>query len=269
MELLLGTQGWEYGAWVGPFYPRGAKPRDMLAVYSRAFATVEVVSTAYGLPSDPTIEKWSRDTPAHFRFTLRLPQAITHERRLTDTDKLVRRFLDRVSPLGERLGPILIQLSPAFRAGGGNQAVLERFLQDLPAGFLWAVEFRDPGWTTPTVSEMLRRFNVATVLADGRWVRREQMMELAIEPTADFAYVRWLGTGKRLVDFSFVQFEREREIEGWADTIRTLESRVSRVYGYFSNHFQGHAPQSVRILQRFLGQEPVSPEALREQAELF
>jgi uncharacterized protein YecE (DUF72 family) len=269
VELLLGTQGWDYGAWVGPFYPRGSKPGEMLAVYGRAFQTVEVVSTAYGLPPDPAIQKWSRDTPSHFRFALRLPQAITHERRFTDSDKLVRRFLDRVSPLEDRLGPILIQMSPAFRAAGGNQTVLEKFLHELPSGFHWAVEFRDPGWTTPAVGEMLRRLNVATVLADGRWIRREQMMELAIEPTADFAYVRWLGTGKRLADFSFVQLEREREIEAWAGTVRTLGTRVGRVYGYFSNHFQGHAPQSARKLQQLLGQDPVSPGALREQAELF
>lgn len=269
MELLIGTQGWEYGAWVGPFYPRGTKPGEMLGVYGRAFPTVEVVSTAYGLPSDPAVAGWRRDTPPAFEFALRLPQVITHERRLTDADKLVRRFVDRVSPLEDRLGPILIQMSPAFKAGGGNQTVLEKFLGELPSGFRWAVEFRDPGWTTPAVSDLLRRRNVATVLADGRWIRREQMMELAIEPTADFAYVRWLGAGKRLVDFSYVQLEREREIETWADTVRTLASRVGKMYGYFSNHFQGHAPQSARALQRLLGQEAVSPDALREQAELF
>ena len=269
MELLIGTQGWEYGAWVGPFYPRGTKPGEMLGVYGRAFPTVEVVSTAYGLPSDPAVASWCRDTPPAFEFALRLPQVITHERRLTDADKLVRRFVDRVSPLEDRLGPILVQMSPAFKAGGGNQTVLEKFLEGLPSGFRWAVEFRDPGWTSPAVSDLLRRRNVATVLADGRWIRREQMMELAIEPTADFAYMRWLGAGKRLVDFSYVQLEREREIEAWADTVRTLTSRVGKMYGYFSNHFQGHAPQSARSLQRLLGQEAVSPDALREQAELF
>ena len=269
MDLLAGTQGWDYGAWLGPFYPHGTKPKDMLGVYGRAFSTVEVVSTAYGLPPDPAVAQWRSDTPPGFEFALRLPQGITHERRLRDSEKLLRRFIDRVTPLEDRLGPILIQLSPAFKAGSGNQTVLEKFLGELPSGFRWAVEFRDPGWTTPAVSEMLRRHNVATVLADGRWIRRQQMMELAIEPTSDFAYLRWLGTGKRLVDFSFVQLEREREIELWADAVRTLGSRVDKIYGYFSNHFQGHAPQSVRTLQQLVGQEPVSPEALREQAELF
>ncbi len=269
MELLLGTQGWEYGAWVGPFYPQGTRPRGMLGIYGRAFSTVEVESSAYGLPSDPAVQSWCRDTPPGFKFALRVPQAITHERRLTDTDTLVRRFLDRVSPLEDRLGPILIQLSPAFRPTGGNQTVLEKFLRALPRGFRWAVEFRHPGWTTPAVAELLRWQNVATALVDGRWIRREQMMELAIEPTADFAYVRWLGTGKRLVDFSFAQLDRDREIELWAETVRTLAGRVNRIYGYFSNHFQGHAPHSARAFQRLVGQEPVSPEALREQVELF
>jgi uncharacterized protein YecE (DUF72 family) len=268
-ELFMGTQGWDYGAWVGPFYPHGTKTADMLGVYSRAFPSVEVVSSAYGLPSDPSVQAWRDGVPKGFRFALKLPQEVTHERRLVDTGRIVRRFLDRVKPLGSRLGPILIQLSPAFRPTGGNEAVLAKFLDDLPPRFRWAVEFRQAGWLTPAVGEMLKQRNVATVLVDGPRLPREMMAELAIEPTADFGYVRWLGAGRRLSDFSFPQLDRDRDIEAWVEILEKLRSRVDSLYCYFSNQFQGHAPHSARKLQELLGLAPVVPEALREQAELF
>ncbi len=268
-EVLLGTQGWNYGAWVSPFYPVGTKPSGMLAVYSRGFSTVEVDSTAYGLPSDPSVASWSKSVPAHFKFALKLPQEITHERRLEDTQRIVRRFVDRVAPLKQRLGPLLIQLSPGFRPSGGSQTVLHRFLESLPGGHRWAVEFRHPGWMTPAVGDLLKSHNVALALVDGRWIPRDMMAELAIEPSADFAYLRWLGVGRRLSDFSYPQVDRDSEFDFWTGVVAKLRTRVSTIYGYFSNHFEGHAPHSVRQFQELVGQEPVAPEALREQAELF
>ena len=162
-----------------------------------------------------------------------------------------------------------MQLSPGFRATDANRDALVRFLEELPTDLRWAFEFRHPGWITPGTMELLRSRNAALVLVDGRWIRREMMTELAIEPTADFAYLRWIGRDRRLTDFSRPQYDRTRELRVWADAIRKLEGRVHTVFGYFNNYFQGHAPHSVRELQRLLGQEPVEPDALREQAELF
>jgi uncharacterized protein YecE (DUF72 family) len=131
------------------------------------------------------------------------------------------------------------------------------------------VEFRQPGWLIPATLELLKSRNIALVLAEGRWIRREMMVELAIEPTADFAYLRWLGQDRRLTDYSRVQLDRDDDLKVWADVVATLEQRVSVVYGYFSNNYQGHAPHSVRQLQQLLGQPTVPPEDLREQGELF
>lgn len=268
-EVLLGTQGWNYEAWISPFYPVGTKQSGMLAVYSRAFSTVEVDSTAYGLPADPSVAGWGASVPPQFKFAMKLPQEVTHERRLVDTQRIVRRFVDRVAPLEERLGPLLIQLSPGFRPSDENHNVLQKFLESLPGGYRWAIEFRHPGWMTPAVGERLKSHNVALALVDGRWIPRDMMTELAIEPTADFAYLRWLGVGRRLSDFSYPQLDRESAFDFWVEIVEKLRTRVSTIYGYFSNHFEGHAPHSVRELQGLLGQEPVAPEALREQAELF
>ena len=100
------------------------------------------------------------------------------------------------------------------------------------------------------------------MLVEGRWLEREKMIDLAIRPTADFAYVRWMGGGKRIED-------RDRELSMWAMALAALAARVSTVYGYFSNHFQGHAPASAREMQRLIGVSPVEPEQLRSQTSLF
>jgi uncharacterized protein YecE (DUF72 family) len=241
----------------------------MLEVYARGFRTVEVDSTAYGIPSDPAVQGWRARVPPGFVFALKVPQEITHERRLRDTVVLLRRFLDRVAQLDDHLGPLLVQLSPGFRATDGNRAVLREFIGALPEEYRWAMEFRHPGWMSAATFELLKSRNVATVLVDGRWIRRELMAELAIEPTADFSYVRWMGTNRSLTDFSRPLLARADDLVWWSEVIATLAARVRSVYGYVSNTYDGHAPHSARELQQLVGQVPVPPEDLREQGELF
>ena len=267
--VLLGTQGWKVGAWVGPFYPHGTTSADELATYARAFNTVEVGTSSFGIPAEPVVRDWAEQVPGEFRFAFKVPQQVTHERQLRDTEIIVRRFLDRVSVLGERLGPLLVQLSPAFRPNEENRAIVDAFCGTLPPEFQWAVEFRHAGWMTDATLDMLRNHDVGTVLADSRWIPREMIPDLALEPTSDFGYLRWEGTGRRLTDVSRPQLDRDRELDLWQGVINTLAERVATIYGYFDDQFEGHAPHSVRALQERLGQSPVPPEAMREQAELF
>lgn len=267
--MLLGTQGWNYPSWVGPFYPPGTPQTEMLRVYSRAFRTVEVDSTFYAVPGEAVLQAWREKVPDGFLFALKVPQEITHERRLTGADTLMRRFLDRVAVLGSALGPLLVQLSPDFRPSEANRDALTAFVTGLPIRFRWAVEFRHPDWLTADTLELLRRYNVALVLADSRWVKRGLILDLAIEPTADFCYVRWIGAQRRLVDYSRVQIDRDYDLMLWARAMETAASRVRAIYGYVNNQYQGHSPHTVRSLQRLLGQEPTEPELLQEQVELF
>ena len=155
---------------------------------------------------------------------------------------------------------MLVQLGPEF--GPDRWHTVGAFLARLPAGLRWAVEFRQRGWVGPKLLDLLHRHGVALVLVEGRWLEREKMIDLAIRPTADFAYVRWMGGGKRIED-------RDRELSMWAMALAALAARVSTVYGYFSNHFQGHAPASAREMQRLIGVSPVEPEQLRSQTSLF
>ena len=118
--VRLGTQGWNYPSWVGPFYPEGTRPADFLRTFARAFATVEIDSTFYAIPPASTVRAWANRVPGHFVFTCKLPQEITHERRFRDSRDVLLAFTDRMRELGPQLGPILIQCGHDFAPAQGK-----------------------------------------------------------------------------------------------------------------------------------------------------
>ncbi|MBM4194226.1 MAG: DUF72 domain-containing protein [Gemmatimonadetes bacterium] len=265
--LRFGAQGWNYPAWVGPFYPAGTKPADFLTMYARAFDTVEVDSTFYAIPPAKTVQGWARRTPPNFTFSLKLPQEITHERRLRDAGDPLLRFLDVTRALGDKLGPILIQCGPDF--GPAELPALAGFLPLLPPDMRFAIEFRQRGWITEGVVALLKEYRVALALSDGKWIPRQWLVKLAEDPTTDFAYLRWMGPDRSIVDYSRIQVDRSKEIATWVGTLRGLMSRVTTAYGYVNNHFAGHSPASIRMLQEGLGMKTIQPELLGEQLGLF
>jgi uncharacterized protein YecE (DUF72 family) len=252
---------------VGPLYPEGTRLADFLSVYGRAFDTVEVDSTFYAIPPARTVRGWADRTPSDFTFALKLPQEITHERRLRDVDDLTQQFFDVARELGSKLGPILMQLGPDFAPS--ELPALATFLPRIPRDIRMAVEFRQRGWIHDGILALLAEHNVAVTLVDGRWIPRKLMQGLAARPTADFAYIRWMGPNRDIVDYSRIQYDRSRELESWAEVLRILAERTTVVYGYVNNHFAGHSPASVRELQLLVGQRPVMPDALGEQLSLF
>ncbi len=209
---------------MGPFYPAGTKPHDFLSFYSRAFGTVEVDSTYHATPGEHVVRGWAERVPARFSFALKLPRELTPEAQAPDAGQLAL-FCERARLLGDKLGPVLVQLGPEF--GPDRWHTVGAFLARLPAGLRWAVEFRQRGWVGPKLLDLLHRHGVALVLVEGRWLEREKMIDLAIRPTADFAYVRWMGGGKRIED-------RDREL-----SIGPRRARGARV-------------DSVRLLQQSL-----------------
>jgi uncharacterized protein YecE (DUF72 family) len=265
--IRLGAQGWNYPAWVGPFYPAGTRATDFLRVYARAFGTVEVDSTFYAIPPASTIAGWASRVPESFVFALKVPQEITHERRFVDVDDVWARFVDRVRVLGARLGPLLLQCGPDF--GPTELEALQRFLPTVPADLRVAIEFRQRGWITAELLDLLRAHRVALALSDGRWIPRAWLLELASRPTADFSYLRWMGPDRSITDYSHLQFDRSPELDAWARVLPLLAAQVREVYGYVNNHFAGHSPASIRMLQERLGVPTVDPSALGEQHSLF
>ena len=133
----------------------------------------------------------------------------------------------------------------------------------------FAIEFRDRAWIHDGVIALLAEHHVAVVLTDARWIPRRTMLGLADRPTANFAYIRWMGADRDLVDYSRVQVDRSREIAAWLTVLPGLAARVGTVYGYVNNHFAGHSPATLREMQTLLGQTVIDPPSLGDQLTLF
>lgn len=270
-RVLIGTQGWNYAAWVGPFYPDGTRAGDMLSLYARAFGTVEVDSTFYAIPPVNTVRGWASRTPDGFVFTLKLPQEITHDRHLRRSEDDLALFVERARLLGPRLGPVLMQMGPEFAIHDFD--ALEAFVRILPTDLRFALELRQDRWMKrdilPDLLALLREHGVALALSDGRWIPRDTVLQLAMEPTTDFHYLRWMGPNRDLTDFSHVQIDRAGEVDAWIEALRMLPARGIDIFGYTNNHFEGHSPATARSIQRRLGIAPVDPAEIGEQISLF
>jgi len=265
--MHIGTQGWNYEAWVGPFFPINTRTPDFLSVYSRAFGSVEVDSTFYGVPAATTFRSWYERTPHDFIFALKLPQEITHEQRLRDQLGVSELFYERARELRHKLGPVLVQLGPDFDPS--ELPALIDFIDKVPSDIRFTVEFRHRGWMTEGIVALLRDRNIGLTLVDGRWIPRKVMLALAKRPTADFAYIRWMGPNRDLIDYSRVQVDRTREIDMWIDAIEEMPPSVVDVFGFVANTFSGHSPATARDIQYKLGISPVDPERLGDQLSFF
>jgi uncharacterized protein YecE (DUF72 family) len=150
MKLHVGCAMWTYAPWQGRYLPRALSPRDRLSAYATWCNAVEGNTTFYATPTLDTVRSWAEQTAPGFRFILKLPKPITHERRLADVDEPLRAFLSAIEPLGERAHALWVQLPPSFSPAG--LGALSGFLRRLPREYRYCVEvrhrafFADPRW---------------------------------------------------------------------------------------------------------------------------
>ncbi len=174
--IRLGTSAFTAAGWPGSFYPAELKPGDYLSYYSQHFDTVEVDSTFYRTPSVTMTRNWYAKTPTGFVFAAKVPQTITHERVLVSCEDEFKNFLTAMEPLGEKVGPLLLQFPyfnrQAFSSADGFLVRLAPFLEKLPKGYRFAVEIRNKGWIGPKLLGLLREHGVALALIDHPWMPR-------------------------------------------------------------------------------------------------
>ena len=262
-RIHLGTQGWSYPDWVGSFYPPGAKQEHFLPFYARVFDTVELDTTFYHAPGASIARSWARHSPAHFRFAAKVPRIITHDAALENVADAMASFVSALEPLGEKLGPLLVQLPAEFTRDAPNAAALEAFLATAPGGLRLAVEFRHASWHVASTWELLRRHGVPVAWTEWRDLPRPT------EVTADFLYLRWLGDRREIQRYDRVVIDRTREFNAWESDLGRALPRVSEVFGYFNNHWAGHSPASANDMKRRLGLVPVEPREQWPQGELW
>ena len=250
-KLLLGTQGFSFPDWVGPFYPPGTKRSAYLEEYAHRFPIVEIDSTFYGVPRAKTVQGWRERTPEHFKFAAKFPKLITHEKKLDHAQGDAEAFIGVMQALGDKLAALILQFAYDFTPDHFDR--LDDFLGALPEGPRYAVEVRNRAWLTPKLAEMLSNHNAALVLQDLHYMPRLDWI------TADFTVIRWLGRRKDIEHFDRIQIDRTRELETWAERVqRFIEDGVD-VYGFFNNHYAGFSPGSVHQFAAMLGVELGAP----------
>jgi len=235
-------------------------PRDFLSYYATQFQTVELDNTFYRTPAISTVEGWNLKTPPGFVFAAKIPQVITHEKVLVDCDDDLKHFLDTMTALGDKLGPLLFQFGyfngSAFKSGAEFLARLKPFLKKLPKDFGFAVEIRNKSWMDAEYVDLLRENNVAMALIDQSWVPRPwEMKEKLNLITADFTYVRWLGDREGIEaetkTWDKIIVDRTSDLRNWIEVLKQMlnTKKILKMFAFANNHYQGFGPGTVKLFK--------------------
>ena len=298
--VRIGVSGWRYAPWRGAFYPAELRQADELAYLAARLPTVEINGTFYSLQSPASFKAWNAATPEDFVFAVKGPRYLTHILRLRDFERPLANFLaSGLFNLGRKLGPVLWQFPPnlrfdearfeAFAAAlpHDTSAALalarrrdarmtgrSRLAIDAPRPLRHAVEIRHPSFLDPRFIDLLRRHQIALVIADtgGKWPSPTDV-------TADFLYLRLQGAtelyksryseamlrtwARRVTDWS--RGNRPRDTDVVVDRDPPLQPRD--VYCYFDNTDKLHAPANARRLIELIGAGKITDThtAVREQ----
>ncbi len=282
-KIRIGTCAWSFDEWSGPLYPPDWPSNRWLEFYARYFPAVEIDSTFYSAPAEAVAQRWVELTPPSFRFTCKLPRALTHERRLRDCRAELLAFLRALEPLAPKLQVVLIQFPGSYGPREEKDAFRE-FLGQLPGDFRFAVEFRHPGWHRPHFIRLLEKHRVCWVWNDLSPLNERNLAPFEFQPiTTDFLYLRLLGPantkydadGKRIHRYDKLLWKREAALDSWGLRIQRHLDEIRSVWTFVNNHYEGFAPATCQRLAERLGfelplpaEEVVAPNE-KQQLDLF
>ncbi|HCC68824.1 MAG TPA: DUF72 domain-containing protein [Nitrospiraceae bacterium] len=243
-QLKIGCSGFLYKDWREVFYPSDLPQRRWLDFYGEKFNTVELNVTFYRLPTKEAFDKWHRETPEGFSYSLKGSRFITHIKKLKDVEMPLESFFNVAAPLGKKFEVALWQFHPVFRA---DLPRLKNFIELLSSyNVRHTFEFRHESWITPKITKLLEESNIAFTMAD--WP--EFIDDLPI--TADFVYIRRHGEGgSYATSYSTEQLKKD------AKRIKSYMKQRKDVYIYFNNDAFGYAPKNAMELKSLL-EKPTS-----------
>jgi uncharacterized protein YecE (DUF72 family) len=238
--IRVGTSGWMYKHWRGPFYPPDLPVKRWFAHYAATFDTVEVNNTFYNLPPVETFDAWKKQAPAGFVYALKASRYLTHRKKLKDAAGPLENVLGRARRLGKHLGPILYQLPPHWRCDAGR---LREFLALLPASLTHVLEFRDPSWCNEPVRELLEEAGASYCIHDMRGFACPDWV------TGPAVYVRFHGP----TEVKYAGRYARAHLRRWADKIAGFAESGRAAYVYFNNDDRGYAVANALELKEMLG----------------
>jgi uncharacterized protein YecE (DUF72 family) len=237
-DLRIGTSGWHYASWWGPFYPKEVKKKDALNYYVTQYAAAELNAPFYRTPTEKAVENWRDSVPENFRFAWKASKFITHWRRLIVNENSMNLLEDRVTRLGDKLGPILFQLPPQMAA---NEERLATFLEALPKHHRYSFEFRHKSWYRKPILDLLSRHNASLCLSDHVDAPAPR------EVTADWVYARLHGAnGRYHGNYS------PQALGNWAKSMREWRAEGRDIWCFFDNDVEAAAPVDAKRLMEML-----------------
>ena len=239
-ETRIGTSGWHYADWWGPFFPEGLRKAEALRYYSSRFNATELNAPHYRTPTEDATRGWFEVTPESFRFAWKASKYITHWKRLSERcDTSLALMESRLSLLGDKAGPVLFQLPPNF---GADRNRLAAFLKMLNPAYRYAFEFRHPSWYEPGILDLLREHGVALCVSDHADAPAPKTL------TANWIYIRNHGPGGR-----YQGRYPDDTIDAWARDIAGWQREGIAVWCFFDNDVKSAAPADAQRLLDRLG----------------
>ena len=255
--IYVGTCGYAYKDWIGPFYPPRTRQDEMLPYYARSFSAVEIDTSYYGIPKASTIASMDARTPRTFRFTFKAPQSVTHP---SDTSGRIHpdgaALRDVIASLREsgKLACVLAQFANGFKRGAHNETYVRRVVETF-APIPVAVEFRHREWQSPETYAMLRDVGASYVNVD--LPPLEGLPHGSSDATGPIGYVRFHGrnsaqwwTGDNVTRYAY-SYSGE-ELVPWSDRVAEIEAQVEATYVFFNNHARGSAARNAETFEALL-----------------
>ena len=237
-KVYIGTSGWNYDHWKGPFYPADLPKNKWFEYYAGKLGTVEINNSFYQLAAANTWEKWRKAAPERFVYSVKGNRYITHMKKLKDPEEGIENLISRARLLSEHLGPVLFQLPPRWKC---NPERLSHFLDHLPKDIRFTFELRDESWWNEAVYSRLRRHSAAFCIFHLAGVQSPMKV------TAPFVYIRLHGPGGKYEG----KYDRDT-LAGWAEEISQWRAAAHDVYCYFDNDQGGFAAQNALALAQLL-----------------
>jgi uncharacterized protein YecE (DUF72 family) len=254
LQLYIGCSGWSYTSWQGPFYPTDINKNLQLPFYSEVFNYVEIDSTFYNIPTESTVRNWNKRTPDNFRFTVKFPKVITHDKRLMNAEKELSLFYVRMEPLKGKILALLIQLPPSFELKEGLESLRRSnfFFDDT---FRYAIEVRHRSWFNELAYNLFQNSNISLT-----WSQMDRLQTPPIV-TTDFIYLRLIGDRSiHESNFGKLQIDRRIEMEKWAEKIKETknnEKDIKTAIVAANNHYGGFGPGTVNIFRETMDMDPI------------
>lgn len=250
MEIYLGCSGWSYDAWKGPFYPEDLDNRGWLSYYSQVFKFVEIDSTFYRIPSKLMVRNWVRRTPDNFKFTVKFPKAITHDKQPLDTiNENLERFYEVMKPLQSKIVAFLIQLPPWLDIMKGLK-FLKTIQFQLDNSYRYAIEVRHYSWFNDLAFNYFKQNDFCLV-----WSQQDVLVTPPVF-TTDFVYLRLIGNRNiDEKDFGKIQNDRRREMQKWSNILNDLKNTKSIIKMAIvsaNNHYAGFGPMTAKLFAEMM-----------------